>query len=120
MYVCMYVHSTWFPLYLYLYQHQTQHPPQNSNPLLFQRPNLQYRLPEILPLEHPKESLDGIFNPIGSASLRFEGAIMDPLGHILLMLDRIFGAHVCVRDDEALQFDAFGDHEAQILDRVSV
>lgn len=45
---------------------------------------------------------------------------MDPLGHILLMLDGIFGAQVCVPDDKALQFDAFGDHEAEILDGVCV
>lgn len=45
---------------------------------------------------------------------------MDPLCQILLMLGGIFGPHVCVGDDEALQFDAFGVYEAEIPDGIGI
>ena len=73
--------------------------------------------PKFSPLSIPR---NGILNPIRAADLRFEDTLVDPLCQILLMLGGILGPHVLVGHDEALQFDAFADYEAEILDGIGV
>lgn len=116
----MYINYRFYLMYLCTYLYLVSYYHHQPHSFLLQWRKLQHRLPEILPLEHSEESLDGILNPIRAADLRFEGTLVDPLCQILLMLGGILGPHVRVGHDEALQFDAFADYEAEILDGIGV
>lgn len=88
--------------------------------LLLNIRNLQHRLPEVLSVQHAEEGIDGVLDADIDVRLGLEGAIVDPLLQLLLVLDSVLGTHVRVGNDEAAHRDALGRHHEQVRDAVAL
>lgn len=99
--------------------------PVTSSPIPYystslQLANLQHGLSKVLPCQHTNQSFSSIFHSLSNTHLDLELALVNPLLHVLLVLDEVFGTHTRVHNNETLHLDALGNNLHQVLDRVCV
>lgn len=87
---------------------------------LLQLGDLKNSLSEVLACEQTKQTLAGVVDALGNGHSWLVGTLVNPLLHVLLVLDEVLGAHVLVTNDESLDLQALGNNLHEVADRVPV